>query len=218
MHIWLGWIVGLPILLWIVSGLVMVWKPIEQVRGEDLLRDPPPLAASQTLARPPIGLRPIRSISLQHGPHGAVWLIRYADGAERTADAATGRFLPPLDAAAATQLVLGRYTGRASLLSVTSVPAERPPLELRKKVDAWQIAMSDGTHFYVAKSTGEIVARRTRWWRFYDLMWGLHIMDLRTREDTSNPLVIGFALVSLLTVLLALALLPLATRFRRKVR
>ena len=48
-----------------------------------------------------------------------------------------------------------------------------------------------------------------RWWRFYDFMWGLHIMDLQTREDTHNPWVLGFGIASLVTTLLALILLPL---------
>ena len=30
-------------------------------------------------------------------------------------------------------------------------------------------------------------------------MWGIHIMDLETREDAHNPLLIGFGAVALLT-------------------
>ena len=40
-------------------------------------------------------------------------------------------------------------------------------------------------------------------------------MDPSAREDSSNPLVIGFAMASLLTILLALVLLPLSIRKRR---
>ena len=76
--------------------------------------------------------------------------------------------------------------------------------------------MSDGTHFYVDSGSGEVIARRTGWWRFYDFMWGLHIMDPGGREDTHNPFVIGFGLVALVTMLLAIILLPLVTRRRRK--
>ncbi len=71
--------------------------------------------------------------------------------------------------------------------------------------------MSDGTRFYVSTATGEIVARRTRFWRIYDWMWGLHIMDLKTREDPHNAWVLGFGLVALLTTAMALLLLPLAS-------
>lgn len=89
-----------------------------------------------------------------------------------------------------------------------------PPLELRRPVAAWAVTMSDGTRFYVEAASGEIIARRTRFWRFYDLMWGLHIMDPWTREDTHNPLIIGFGLAALVTTLLALLLLPLSSRRR----
>jgi hypothetical protein len=40
-------------------------------------------------------------------------------------------------------------------------------------------------------------------------------MDLKGREDTHHPFLIGFAALSLLTVLLALVLLPLVSRRRR---
>ena len=43
-HMWLGWLVGVPMLFWTVSGLFMVARPIEEVRGTALLRDPAPLA------------------------------------------------------------------------------------------------------------------------------------------------------------------------------
>jgi len=61
---------------------------------------------------------------------------------------------------------------------------------------------------------GEIVARRTSWWRVYDLMWGLHIMDLQGREDTNNPWVVSFGVLALAMVLLAMALLPMTIRRR----
>ena len=32
-HIWLGWVVGLPVLMWTVTGLFMVARPIDEVRG-----------------------------------------------------------------------------------------------------------------------------------------------------------------------------------------
>jgi hypothetical protein len=75
--------------------------------------------------------------------------------------------------------------------------------------------MTDGTRFYVDAATGEVLARRTRWWRVYDWMWGLHIMDLATRENTHNRWIVGFGLVALVTTVLAIALLPLTVRRRR---
>lgn len=75
--------------------------------------------------------------------------------------------------------------------------------------------MDDGTHFYVDGGSGEIVARRTKWWRVYDFMWGLHIMDLQGREETNNPWVVTFSALSLGMVLLALILLPLTIKRKK---
>jgi hypothetical protein len=83
-------------------------------------------------------------------------------------------------------------------------------------VAAWNVVMYDGTHFYVDAGSGARVARRTGWWRFYDQKWGFHIMDLKTREDAHNPLTIGFAIAALAMSGLALALLPMTIRRRRR--
>ena len=215
-HIWLGWIVGLPFLAWTVSGLVMVARPIETVRGEGLLAEAPALPAGLEPVPPAIGPRPLASLRLESQPDGPRWLLKYADGATRLADAASGRLLPPLAAADAARIVEARYRGAARIAAVDRTSAQEPPLELRRKVAAWRVTMSDGTRFYLDSATGEVLARRTRWWRFYDLMWGLHIMDLETRTDAHNPLLIGFALAALATTLLALALLPLTLKRRRR--
>jgi hypothetical protein len=215
-HIWLGWAVGLPFLAWTVSGLVMVARPIETVRGEDLLAAAPPLPAGFTPVPPAVGPRPLASLRLEWRPGGPRWLLAYADGGSRLADGATGRLLPPLAAADAARIVEARYAGKARIAAVDRTSAESPPLDLRRKVAAWRVTMSDGTRFYLDSATGEILARRTSWWRFYDLMWGIHIMDLETREDAHNPLLIGFAVAALVTTLLALAMLPLTLRRRRR--
>ncbi|HYE29461.1 MAG TPA: PepSY domain-containing protein [Allosphingosinicella sp.] len=215
-HIWLGWAVGLPFLAWTVSGLVMVARPIEIVRGENLLAEAPALASGLVPRPPAIGPRPVASLRLESRPDGPKWLVRYADGASRLADGRTGRLLPKLAAADAARLVEARYKGPSRIAAVDRIAAEAPPLDFRRKVEAWRVTMADGTRFYLDAATGEILARRTGWWRFYDLMWGIHIMDLKTREDAHNPLLIGFALLSLTTVLLAVLLLPGTLRRRRR--
>lgn len=215
-HIWLGWIVGLPVLFWTLSGLIMVARPIETVRGEGLIAEAPALPPGLAAVPPAIGPRPVASLRLEPRPDGPRWLVRYADGGARLADARTGRLLPPPTAAEAARIVETRYTGRARIAAVDRTAADAPPLDFRRKVAAWRVTMNDGTRFYLDAATGEILARRTSWWRFYDLMWGLHIMDLNTREDAHNPLVIGFAIVALVTTLLALVMLPLTLKKRRR--
>jgi hypothetical protein len=215
-HVWLGWVVALPILLWVVSGLVMVARPIEEVRGEHLLAEPQPMRLALPPVPPAVGGVRMASLALEQRAAGPRWVIRLPDGTVRLADPDSGALLPPLSAADAVREVTARYKGTAKVLSATRTDPRDPPIDLRRPIAAWQVAMDDGTHFYVDAGSGEIVARRTRWWRFYDLMWGFHIMDLKTREDAHNPLTIGFAIAALAMTLLALVLLPLSTRWRRR--
>jgi hypothetical protein len=215
-HVWLGWIVALPILLWVVTGLVMVAKPIEEVRGEHLLAEPKPMRMATPPAIPRVDGVPIKGLALERRAAGIRWVVTLPDGTNRLADPANGALLPPLSAADAVREVTARYTGAARVQSATRTDPNRPPMELRRPIAAWQVAMDDGTHFYVDAGSGAIVARRTGWWRFYDLMWGFHIMDLKTREDAHNPLTIGFAIAALAMCVLALVLLPMTTRWRRR--
>ena len=72
-----------------------------------------------------------------------------------------------------------------------------------------------------SSALGAVLALRTRQWRLFDWMWGLHIMDLSGREDTSHPVLIASAalalvdfvalLVTFLATLLILAELQLST-------
>ena len=214
-HVWLGWLVGLPMLFWTVSGLVMVAKPIEEVRGEDLISEPRSMTFNGPLVAPHVEGLPVTAITLKPRADGPRWEIEFADGSRRLADPANGRILPPLGAADAAKELNARYTGSAKVAEIGRVDAKAPPLELRRAMNGWRVRMSDDTHFYVDGGSGEIIAKRTSWWRFYDFMWGLHIMDLQGREDTNNPWVVSFAMLTLLTVLLALILLPLTINRRR---
>jgi hypothetical protein len=208
-HVWLGWLVALPFLFWTVSGLVMVAKPIDEVRGTNLLAPLKPIHFADTLVAPQIEGLPVIAITLEPRAGGPRWEIDFADGQSRLADPLTGKLMPRLGAADAAREVTYRYTGQARVASTSRVDANSPPLELRKALNGWRVAMSDGTHFYVDGGSGEIIAKRTSWWRIYDFMWGLHIMDLQGREDTNNPWIVSFAVLSLGMVLLALMLLPL---------
>ncbi len=215
-HIWLGWIVGLPLLVWTLSGVLMTTFAIERVRGEHLVGEAPTLTLAARPIAPAVGARPLASLSLEPRPDGPRWVIRYKDGGARLADPATGRLLPPLSAADARAIVEARYVGPSRVTAVERTEADAPPLELRRDVPAWRIVYADGARFYVHAETGEILARRTGLWRVYDFMWGLHILDPGSREDTDSWWMFGLGLLSLVSVLMALVMLPLTIRRKRK--
>ena len=210
-HIWLGWLVGVPIAMWLATGLLMTLKPIEEVHGDHLrakVRPQPLVLPGSTLAGPEAGLKEMR-VTMQQGR--AVAILTTIKGAVRRVDFATGAALPALDAAAARALVAARITGGDRAERVTLFPSDRPPFDFRRPLAVWQVRLADGTNVYVGRDTGEIEAIRTRWWRAFDLAWGLHIMDLSEREDTSHPVLILFAALSLTGALIGCVLM-----FRRR--
>lgn len=210
-HVWLGWLVGVPIVMWLASGLLMVVQPIEAVRGDHLRRAVPQQALvieGSALAAPGAGLKDMRAI-MQDGR--AVAVLTSLDGTVRRVDLSTGAALPALDATAARAVVARRIVGGDKVERVTLFPPDRTPFDFRQPLAVWQVRLEDGTNVYVGRDTGEIEAVRTRWWRVFDFAWGLHIMDLSEREDTSHPLLILFAALSLTGALIGCVLM-----FRRR--
>jgi hypothetical protein len=215
-HIWLGWIIGGQLFLWMLSGLVMTALPIGEVRGEHLRREAPArLLAGLS------GLAPPEALLQQAGPKGDGLLLKWLgdtpvylllDGKEPRAllDARTGAPIR-IDATRAAGIALNAHVGAPRVDSVVQIDPANPPLEFRRDAPAFAVRFDDGegSTFYVHAISGEILAVRTDRWRLFDLMWGLHIMDWRGREDMNHPLLFGAAALGLAGVTGGIALLLL---------
>ena len=210
-HIWLGWLVGFPTLMWMVTGLYMAAKPIEEVRGNHLRVEQavqPLVLPGSALASAEFPIREMRAV-MQDGR--AVAILTGMDGSTRRVDIQSGAALPALSANDARLIVAEQIKGGDQIRSVTAFDADNVPFDSRREMPVWQVALEDGAHIYIGRDTGQIEAVRTRWWRGFDFMWGLHIMDLRTREDTSHPILILFATLGVIGALLGCILM-----FRRR--
>lgn len=212
LHVWLGWLVGVPLLLWSISGLFMVSQPIAKVRGEHLKAAPMPLVIDAAMRLPDLRGRRATSIALEQRPGGAKWVIAFVGGGGGLADPVSGALLPPVDRHTAAAIARAAFAGSAALQRVDYFPADAPPLDLRRNKASWRASFADGTRLYVDAQTGSVLAVRTRLWRLYDFMWGLHIMDLQTREHSSHLLLIGAAALAVISLMIGLVLLP----FRRR--
>jgi hypothetical protein len=189
-HVWLGWLIGVPLLLWTASGLFMVSWPIEDVRGGHLRAEPVPVRTAGLVVPQAAA---VTKLALVSEAGRTVWIATMADGALRRFDARGGAALPDVDEAEARAIAAAGWRGTAALEGLTRFDAAHSPLDLRRERPSWQVRYGDGTHLYIDAGTGEVLAVRTRLWRAYDFMWGLHIMDLQGRENTHHPLLIGFA-------------------------
>jgi uncharacterized iron-regulated membrane protein len=209
-HIWLGWVVALPILMWALTGLVMVARPIEAVRGEHLRAAPAAIDPARVSFPARIG-EPIREARLVAQPGGPVWIVVAADGRQWRYSAIEGTALSPLVADEARALAEAAYAGEAKAARLTYFAPGEAPLDARASGAVWQARFADGTNVYLDDATGEVLALRTEGWRLYDFMYGLHVMDPVSHEDAHNPFVIAFAAFALAGALLGSVLL-----FRRR--
>lgn len=207
-HKWIGLIVGLQILAWVVSGLFMTWFPIAQVRSEHLIREAAPrtvqksvdlTTATDTLAKMSITISRLELVDI-----AGRWMWRIDSNGKPHAlmDVATGEVISPLNEAAAREIATADYAGEGKIVSATLIEKDAP-IEYRSTLPVWQFVFDDAdeTHLYVAPLTGKVVARRSGLWRTYDFLWSLHIMDYTGRDNFNNwPVIIMSLLGLILTV------------------
>lgn len=216
-HIWLGWLIGVPLILWTASGLFMVVRPIEEVRGNHLR------AEQQQLAMPFENIvmfadngDAVTGARLIAQGQAMVWIVNYDDGQIARYDAASGQPLARVDKNAAQVAAETLYLPEEPVQSVRYYAADNSPSDLRREKASWQVHFDDGTNIYIDALTGETLAVRTQFWRAFDFMWGLHIMDLQTREDTSHPILIGSAALALFGSILGFVMLFTRRKRRRR--
>ena len=206
LHRWAGWVLGVQVLLWFLSGLFMTLPPIERVRGAHLLAEtkaPAPLdgeVARRVLAEVPeatalaartLGGRTVVEARTQAGPK-----LLEATGEPVRVDEGLVR-----DVASA------RYAGEGRLAAVEKL--YQAPLDWRGSVPIWQARFEDaqGTRFYIDPETANVRRVRTRLWRVFDTMWMLHIMGYSDRDDFNTWWLRLAALAGLLFTVTGLVLL-----------
>lgn len=210
-HIWLGWVVAVPILLWTFTGLWMVARPIEEVRGTDLRSEPAPLVLAQPPVMPRLDGRSIEKVELVARADRPTWIIAFSGGDRRAADASTGAMLPRVDVALARRIADAALRHPGRVVHVRAFAADANPIDLRRERPAWQVEYADGLRVYVDALSGEVLAVRSNQWRWFDVMFGLHVLDPVGREDTHHPLLIIAAAIAFPSCLIGFILL-----FRRR--
>jgi uncharacterized membrane protein YkoI len=224
-HLWLSLVVGLQVLAWMVSGLFMVSAPIERVRSEhrmaahvhaDLASHGALVAPDQVMAAMSA---PVQRLSLELVGDRIVYALEMANETKALFDARTGARLSPIDEAFARHIAEVAIAGDAPAAAATLIEADAP-IEYRGALPAWRIDFDDAENLsvYVDANTGRVAARRSDTWRVFDIMWALHIMDYRERENFNHPLLIVVTALALIMTIFGLVLLAsrLPQRLRRK--
>lgn len=208
-HRWLGLLLGIQVVIWTLSGVVMSILPIAYVRGENMIayNARPELKVQNYF--PPAGVlaevEGAREATLKSWLGREVYLVK-GEGGDALFDADTGERISPISEQDARKAAISDFAGDDPIASAALL--NRAPRETGRDGPLWRIQFSDRdqTRIYISPQNGEVVARRNRIWRFYDFFWMLHIMDYKERDNFNNPLVRTFAVTGLMFALSGLAL------------
>lgn len=207
-------------MFWVVSGLFFTLIPIEQIRSENLIRQVEAQTIDTGTLTSLASLRgaqntPPTKLTIERRPMGQVVVAEFADEPPILFDAATLRRLSPLGATQAITVARAHVTLTSEPTGATLVTEESA--EYRGALPAWRVQFADGgLSVYVAQNTGAVTARRSDLWRIYDTLWALHIMDWRDHENFNHPLIIIVTVITLLSVIAGIVLIPYRVRFRAK--
>lgn len=197
MHKWLGLLIGLQLVLWMASGLMMSLLDHDEVQGHARRAHPAPDAAwpqgllspGQIIAASPTPIQTVAARWLMGRP---VYQLADEQGM-RLIDAASGDAIA-IDAGMATALAAASYRGEGQ---PTAPRLLNGTLEARgHEGPLWRVDFSDAeaTTVYLSAQTGDVLEHRNRTWRLFDVFWMLHIMDYGGRQDFNNPLVVTMAI------------------------
>ncbi len=199
-HLWAGLILGIQVLLWMASGVIMSIFPIELVRGETTAYRAPAAVLEPATYASPGGIlaqsEGATSVELKHFLGRPVYATSGASPG--LFDASTGERMTPLSERLARSVAAQDYLGEGEIVSADLVSF--PPQEYRGERPVWRIDYNDRWHtrLYISPTSGEVRARRNDIWRLYDFFWMLHIMDYEERDNFNNPLLITASITGLL--------------------
>lgn len=203
-HKWIGLVIGVQALLWMISGVYMTVISLDIIHGDHLahahtqpLEEPAHLSGAELQRRYP-GMTQVR---LKRLLERDVYEVHAADGIHLL-DAASGQVLSPGDQRMAMALAKAAYQGEAEVSRVEWIT--RAPQEVATRpVPMWAVHFADAgeTTLYFSPYTGELLARRHSLWRWFDFVWMFHIMDYESRTDVNNTLLRIASAVGVLFVL-----------------
>lgn len=187
LHRWLGVVIGALMMLWCLSGFVMLYVdyprllPAEQVRGLSSLHLPassswarvslPPETALASARVEMVAGRPVLRVVPETGDGRAIWQMR---ASPVSYDPASGTELSPLSEPDRTRIAseFGRNSGIAGRpVALTPMLVDQWTVQaFRANSPLYRVEYGDpaGSTAYIAGRTGEIVQETTR----FERVWG----------------------------------------------
>ncbi len=201
-HKWLMLFLGAQFVIWSVTGAYMVFVDLGYIHGNSLVKvhqnKISPANINYSLAELTISYPQARDISIGKFINQDVY--RFVEG-EKTylVDASNGKLMSPLSKAQIVAAGQHYYAGDAKIIDVELITAD-PPFELNQRhLPAWRIDFDNfqAATLYISAQHGGLVGKRHRFWRIFDWMFRLHIMDYGDAQNSGNKLLMFITLFAI---------------------
>ena len=196
-HKYLSFFISLQLLLWTVSGIYFAFNKIELVRGEQYRTQ---VEQSINLGDFDFEIPNTTDVSIQKRLGENIAVIK-VDGTTKYLNR-SGESISKLTESEAMNLVISNTT--LSPVLVEEIVNERSGSEYRgRSLPIYKVESKTNKdldiNVYLNVYSGEVLAIRSNQWRIWDLMWGIHIMDWKERDNISNILLKIFSILALVS-------------------
>jgi len=209
-HKYLSLAISIQLLLWTISGIYFAFNKIELIRGEQYLLEQEISDVSLDEMKNTFNAKNLSILKRLDQ-----WIIKVEDGAGVYYTDLNGNKLTSLT----REQVKLAVKGQTSLtpVNVTRITSSSEGSEFRgRELPLFKVTTSseDEVNVYVDAVSGEVKAIRSDSWRWWDLLWSLHIMDYRERENIDNFLLKIFSILALISSLSGITLFFLGLKKR----
>lgn len=224
-HRWLSLIFGLQMVIWALSGAYMVFFDIDYIHGDHLV---------QGISQPQPKNANIASLdelfSRYPDAHSVSLETRWLDKTLQTVyklQSDKGSLLVNAESLQLIKLneqhikaLANRYYAQeqAAIVSIVYMTSN-PPTEISENLlPVWQVNYDDfgNTSLYLSETTGDLLVKRHSFWRGFDIVWMLHIMDYEERVDIETWWLKGFIIGTFILMITGVVLLVYTINFKRK--
>lgn len=207
-HRWLGIVLGLMLVLWFVSGLVMLFVARPQLDEAERLAGLPVLADSAIRVSPEAAWQALglpdepQSIRLNAAGGRPAYRI-LANKQWHAVDAENGRIFEVPDAGMARHLV-SQHAGTTAIITASAIDLDQ--WTVYRRFDAlrpfWQVELADGRHYYVSTRSGEVALDTSpgeRAWNWIgSVVHWIYITPLRQNTPLWRNIVLWSSFLALL--------------------
>ena len=203
-HKYLSFFISVQLLLWTISGIYFAFNKIELVRGEQYLKK---TEESYDLSIFDFKIDKASDIDFQKRLGKEIIIINSNDSV-RYLDK-FGIPVKKMSSIEAMESVINQTS--LTPLIAEEVLNEKAGSEFRgRSLPIYRVKTKSKDDYkinvYINMYSGDVVAIRSDKWRIWDLMWGLHIMDWKERDNIDNLFLKIFSILALVSSLTGIML------------